>query len=102
MDNTGKLYVYYPDGTKNLAPPVDGYTFVTQSGDKWTWDAQLYHWVRGYGGDHSQVKPGDIQDFSRVVLDNLHNIAEPVCECGKDKHGFANHTRWCAKWSDEW
>lgn len=20
-----------------------------------------------------------------------------VCECGKDKHGFANHSNWCPK-----
>ena len=28
--------------------------------------------------------------------DELHSRIE--CECGKEKHGFANHTFWCKKW----
>ncbi len=24
--------------------------------------------------------------------------AKPTCECGMEKHGFANHSTWCAKY----
>jgi hypothetical protein len=101
MSYNGTLHIHYPDGTKGPPPPVDGYTFVTRVGDRWTWDAQLYKWVRGYGGDHTTHKPGDCADFSKVVLDNLENLSLPVCECGKEKHNFASHATWCQLWPTE-
>lgn len=27
----------------------------------------------------------------------LYQEPQTQCECGKDKHGFANHSRWCPK-----
>lgn len=43
--------------------------------------------------------------YKLAVLDNYPGMVDgggtfitPVkCECGKDKHGFANHSRWCPK-----
>lgn len=37
----------------------------------------------------------DKKDISVNPLDNL--VKPSICECGKDKHGFAEHTSWCPK-----
>lgn len=58
-------------------------------------------------------------DFVLSDLDNIENIVrlhdeadrhlmermkhffdrhEPICECGKEKHGFTSHSTWCKKW----
>ena len=39
--------------------------------------------------------------WTNLTLDNKSNIfsspskSAPKCECGKEKHGFANHSTWC-------
>ncbi len=35
------------------------------------------------------VTPGEIVAFTRTL--------KLKCECGMEKHGFANHSRWCPK-----
>ena len=39
---------------------------------------------------YSELRPEDILR-KHVML--------PICECGKDKHGFANHSTWCQKYA---
>ena len=37
-------------------------------------------------------------DFSLIRKNSFPEepiIKSPKCECGKEKHGFANHTTWC-------
>lgn len=54
------------------------------------------------------VNPASIPTEWIVKLDaHVQWVAERIkdkedkkdvdCECGKDKHGFANHSRWCPK-----
>lgn len=42
--------------------------------------------------------------YSISVLDNYPEMKDnggtkvlSICECGKDKHGFASHSSWCKK-----
>jgi hypothetical protein len=42
--------------------------------------------------------------YQKNVVDNQEGSKMPeltdvkvVCECGKDRHGFASHSVWCAK-----
>lgn len=30
-----------------------------------------------------------------ILQDLLNKPSQPVCECGKEKHGFASHSNWC-------
>lgn len=34
------------------------------------------------------------------MVEETSNETKSVCECGKDKHGFANHSNWCPKIGD--
>ena len=88
------MSVHYPDGTKGPTPK-DGQRFVSVLGDNWEWDATMVAWVRGYGGSHSLVKPGDIERFEAKLEEMVQ------CQCGKEKHGFASHAQWCDIWKKE-
>ena len=33
-------------------------------------------------------------------VQNKNELQKAVCECGKDKHGFASHSRWCQKFEE--
>jgi hypothetical protein len=40
--------------------------------------------------------------YLKTILDNFPgmkssgtNVVKSVCECGKEKHGFASHSCWC-------
>ena len=40
--------------------------------------------------------------YAKNILDNYPgmnssgtNVVKSVCECGKEKHGFASHSSWC-------
>ena len=41
--------------------------------------------------------------YSKYFIDNFEELdkqlsRQKLCECGKDKHGFACHTDWCPKY----
>lgn len=60
------------------------------------WDAALttgnlkpISYINYQGGRVSFANEG-IKPLEKINLN-------PVCECGKDKHGFASHSNWCGK-----
>lgn len=43
---------------------------------------------------HSQTLP-----MCDSCVESISNfLGTTTCECGKEKHGFANHSTWCKKW----
>lgn len=53
----------------------------------------------GAGGNNSFVLPPGltINHIGHDWAFDTINIKSPICECGKDKHGFASHSNWCEK-----
>lgn len=56
-------------------------------------------------GPTNQVDTYCYSCYHTSILDNYPEmkdgggtkVIEEKCECGADKHGFANHSRWCPK-----
>lgn len=40
--------------------------------------------------------------FCNMCWENPTEKQIGVCECGKDKHNFMNHSQWCSKYEDLW
>lgn len=36
---------------------------------------------------------------SKDIQFEIHRDLPKTCECGADKHGFASHSKWCAKYA---
>lgn len=48
----------------------------------WEWDESLRLRIIDAYNKHISLRP-------------VMEIKKPECECGKDKHNFANHSNWC-------
>lgn len=70
---------------------------------KFEYDAPNDRWIEIMDsgiGDNATPKEFDLaHEFDRLVEEGGID-KEKVCECGKDKHGFANHSDWCPKYEN--
>lgn len=41
------------------------------------------------------IKAATGEDLDRLATDYDFLLNQKVCECGKEKHGFAKHSDWC-------
>jgi len=91
------LQYTYPDGSTSSVRPRDGQMFYVHTGGSVTgsfmWDDLLGLWVDTSAG----AVPGHPYAPSVSGIDWSGAIYDPPlkCECGKEKHKFANHSSWC-------
>jgi len=90
---TGTAYASTPSGWTTYNPKAAGVgntgQFVTGGGT----------WTVPTGGAYN-VGQGTVSLPSGMTVDlkELERLSKPktkVCECGKEKHGFASHATWC-------
>ena len=88
--NLIKTYTW-PDGSETLNEPADNEVFVF-------WDAkgnpvQMYIYQKdGFYGTWISQGIDYAAELDEVELKETKKL---VCECGKEKHGFASHAGWC-------
>lgn len=78
------------------APDIDIYTiaFLGPAWESYMGSSDIFV---GHKYDCVTVSESDLM---RAPLPSENTFELPIfksCECGKDKHGFANHSSWCPK-----
>jgi hypothetical protein len=109
---------WLPDGTSGPRP-TDGQVFYVYDGQQnvksiWQWDDLKQQWydittnqplkpppyviMKIAPGKHPFLHlPQSIMDLDNLDI-KLGYGEDLICECGKDKHGFAKHSTWCKKY----
>ena len=69
-------------------------------------DVGWKEWVEQYLDGFDEDLLEEVDKYGYVRPDKYKVPAKPFikekkCECGKDRHGFASHAEWCAKYKED-
>lgn len=69
------------------------------------YDGKYFEWVMYNAGTNGYDFEAFYSYTPQILPHNQAFLCVPKaappaleCECGMEKHGFANHSRWCKKW----